>query len=142
MTHDKVSLEMTIPLDSDGFLRRECSTCEREFKWRPSETEAEEHDEPADGVGYYCPYCGVQAPVDAWLTQAQVALAQNIVAREFIGPMVSKLGVYEEPRKLDPLTEADDMTLVVFPCHPSESLKVLDDWRKPVYCLLCGKSPA
>ena len=24
---------MEIPLDSDGFLRRECPTCEREFKW-------------------------------------------------------------------------------------------------------------
>ena len=104
--------------------------------------EAEEHDEPADAVGYFCPYCGVQAPVDAWLTQAQLALAQNIVVREFIGPMVSKLGAYEEPDKLDPLTEADDMTLIVFPCHPSEPLKVLDGWRKPVHCLICGKSPA
>ncbi len=32
MTDDKVSFGMTIPLDSDGFLRRECPTCEREFK--------------------------------------------------------------------------------------------------------------
>ena len=142
MTDDKVSFRMTIPLDSDGFLRRECPTCEREFKWRPSEAEAEEQDEPGDTVGYFCPYCGVQAPDDAWLTQAQVALAQNIVEREFISPMVSRLGVYEEPGKLDPLTEADDMTLVIFACHPSEPLKVLDDWRKPVYCLLCGKAPA
>jgi len=140
MTDDKVSFGMTIPLDSDGFLRRECPTCEREFKWRSPEAEDEELDEPADVVGYFCPYCGVQAPGEAWLTQAQVALAQNVVAREFIGPMVSKLGVYEEPGKLDPLTEADDMTLVVFPCHPSEPLKVLDDWRKPVYCLVCGNA--
>ena len=84
MTDDKVSFGMTIPLDSDGFLRRECPTCEREFKWRPSEAEAEEDVEPADAAGYFCPYCGVQAPDDAWLTQAQVALTQNIVAREFI----------------------------------------------------------
>jgi DNA-directed RNA polymerase subunit RPC12/RpoP len=62
MTDDKVSFGMTIPLDSDGFLRRECPTCEREFKWRPSEAEVEEHDEPADTVGYFCPYCGVRAP--------------------------------------------------------------------------------
>ena len=140
MTNDKVSFGMTIPLDSDGFLRRECPTCEREFKWPPSETEDEEHDEPADDVGYLCPYCDVQAPGGAWLTQAQLALAQNIVEREFIGPMVSKLGAYEEPGKLDPLTEADDVTLVVFPCHPSEPLKVLDDWRKPVHRLICPKA--
>ena len=141
MTDDKVTLAMTIPLDSDGFLRRECPTCEREFKWRPSEVEAEEHVEP-DDAGYFCPYCGVQAPVDAWLTSAQVALAQNIVAREVIGPMVSKIGRYEAPDELGPLTEADDMTLVVFSCHPSEPLKVLDDWHKPAYCLICGKVSA
>lgn len=142
MTDDRVTFGMTIPLDSDGFLRRECPTCEREFKWRPSDGEAEDAVESADDAGYFCPYCGVQAPGDAWLTQAQVALAQNIVAREVIGPMVSKLGVYEEPDKLDPPTETDDMTLVVFPCHPSEPLKVLEDWRTPVYCLICGKRSA
>jgi hypothetical protein len=142
MTGDKVTLGMTIPLDSDGFLRRECPTCEREFKWRPSEGEAEEAVESADNVGYFCPYCGVQAPVDAWLTSAQVDLAQNIVAREVIGPMVSKIGHYEAPDDLDPLTEADDMTLVAFSCHPSEPVKVLDNWHKPVCCLICGKVSA
>jgi hypothetical protein len=44
--------------------------------------------------GRAVPGHGVQAPNDAGLTQAQVALAQNIVEREFIGPMVSKLGQY------------------------------------------------
>ncbi len=24
---------MAVPLDSDGFFRRECPTCERELKW-------------------------------------------------------------------------------------------------------------
>ena len=138
MSDYDVRLGMTVPLDSDGFLRRECPTCEREFKWRPSEAEDGNDVEPADDVGYFCPYCGVAAPVDAWLTQAQLALAQNIVAREVIGPMASKIGVYEKPDKLDPLTEVDDMTLVVFSCHPSEPLKILDDWRKPVHCLICG----
>jgi hypothetical protein len=139
MSGDEVSLAMTIPLDSDGFLRRECPTCEREFKWRPSEAEAEEDADSADDVAYFCPYCGVQAPADAWLTQAQLALAENIVDRQVIAPMVSKLGAYESPDKLDPLTETDDMTLIVFPCHPPEPLKVLDDWHKPVHCLICGK---
>ena len=135
----EVSFGMTIPLDADGFLRRECPTCEREFKWRQAEPEHAQEVASADDVGYFCPYCGVQAPVDAWLTQAQLSLAQNIVAREFIGPMVRKLGAYDGPDKLDPLTEVDDMTLVDFPCHPSEPLKVLDEWRRPVCCLICGK---
>jgi hypothetical protein len=142
MTDGEVALGMTIPLDSDGFLRRECPTCEREFKWRPSDGDAEEQGGPADTVCYICPYCGVQASADSWLTSAQVALAQNIVEREVIAPMASRLGVYEVPEALDPLTEVDDMTQVVFACHPSEPLKVLDDWRKPVYCLLCGTRQA
>jgi hypothetical protein len=142
MSDETVSFTMTIPLDSDGFLRRECPTCEREFKWRPSDAEAGDDVEPADDAGYFCPYCGVQAPVDAWLTPAQLALAQDIVVREFVEPMVSKLGANEASGKPDPLTEVDDMTLAVFPCHPSEPLKVLDDWGKPVRCLICGKLSA
>jgi len=138
MSDDNLSFGMTIPVDSDGFLRRACPTCEREFKWCPSETQANENVEP-DDAAYFCPYCGVQAPTDAWLTQAQVAFAQNIVAREVIGPMVRKLGAYEAPDELNPLTETDDMSLVNFSCHPSEPLKVHDDWRKSAHCLICGQ---
>jgi hypothetical protein len=36
------------------------------------------------------------------------------------------------------LSEPDDMRRVDFPCHPSEPLKVLDDWAGPVHCLICG----
>ena len=138
MSDDRVSFGMTIPLDSDGFLRRQCPTCEREFKWRPTTGEGGEEGEPARDDGCFCPYCGVQAPADAWLTEAQRALAENIIATEVIGPMVSKLGTYRGPEKLDPLTEVDDMTRIDFPCHPSEPLKVQGDWRKALCCLICG----
>jgi DNA-directed RNA polymerase subunit RPC12/RpoP len=136
MSDDEISFGMTIPLDSDGFLRRECPTCKREFKWRPT---PEADAEPAQDGGYFCPYCGVQAPIDAWLTQGQLALAQNIIATRAIGPMVSKLGRYQGPAELDPLTEADDMTRIDFPCHPAEPLKVQDDRRKALHCLICGR---
>ena len=33
------SIEMSLPLDSDGFLRRQCPACEREFKWLHAESE-------------------------------------------------------------------------------------------------------
>ncbi len=85
---DRVTLTMTIPVDSDGFLRRECPTCEREFKWLP----ASEDDDAAgmpDG-GYFCPYCGVQAPDDAWFTEAQLALARSITEAEVVEPMLNK----------------------------------------------------
>ena len=154
MSEDEVTLGMSIPLDSDGFLRRECPTCEREFKWFSSSEEEDGAESVGDGA-YFCPYCGVQAPITSWLTQAQAELAQNIVETQVVGPMLKKFtddikranrpggmirvkADYEQPGKLDPLTEEDDMRRVEFSCHPSEPLKVLDDWSGPVHCLICG----
>jgi hypothetical protein len=31
------------------------------------------------------------------------------------------------------------MIRVDFDCHPTEPVKVLDDWDKSVYCLICGQ---
>ena len=56
--NEDVTLGVSLPLDSEGFLRRECPTCEREFKWLPNLDENEE-TEPTAGGGYFCPYCGV-----------------------------------------------------------------------------------
>ena len=30
---DEISIPIALPLDGDGFLRRECPACELEFKW-------------------------------------------------------------------------------------------------------------
>src|ERR1035441_6564583 len=84
---DEVTREVPVPLDSDGFLRRRCPTCEREFKWLGTFDEEEDAEGVADG-GFFCPYCGVQAPPDAWLTQAQEALIQNVIDTEVVGPML------------------------------------------------------
>lgn len=158
MSEDEVTLDMSLPLDSDGFLRRECPTCEREFKWLPSSDNEEADVAVPEDAGYFCPYCGVQAPVDSWLTQTQTDLAQNIIQRQLLGPMLKDLGKdmdrigrnsgglitvsmeYDEPRELDPLTEADDMRRVDFACHPGEPVKVLNNWDRAVRCLVCGES--
>jgi hypothetical protein len=71
---DEVQLSMSLPLDGDGFLRRECPTCEREFKWLPSPDQLEEGNGESRAAApdaqppeaYYCPYCAVTAPPDAW----------------------------------------------------------------------------
>lgn len=156
MSDDEVTLGMSVPLDSDGFLRRECPTCEREFKWLPgSGDDADEVTPPPDG-GYYCPYCAIQAPDDQWFTQAQIELAQSIVATQVLGPMLKDFGrdlngigrrsngflsvtaKYDAPDEMEPLTEADDMKRIEFECHPDEPVKVLEDWDEPVHCLVCG----
>ena len=145
---------MSVPLDEDGFLRRECPTCEREFKWFVSPDD--EAEQPKSG-GYYCPYCGVQAPPDHFWTKAQVELAQNVVLREVVGPEVERWGrtlrnqrrsgdlmtmdvKMDVPPPMDPLIESDEMSNVTFACHPSEPVKVLDGWGRDVHCLICGST--
>lgn|SRR5487761_373755 len=142
MNEREVVVGMSIPLDSDGFMRRECPTCEREFKWLHSAEEDEDTELVVDG-GYFCPYCGVQTPVSDWFTQAQIELAQNVVEREVVEPMIREfadVSTGTRPQNIEPLTESDDMTRVNFTCHPSEPLKILNDWEKPAYCLICGLS--
>jgi hypothetical protein len=74
---DNFETSMSIPLDSDGFLRRECPTCERELKWKYLDEEGgEEAAEPEEG-GYYCPYCAIPAPPANWLTKAQAEKATS-----------------------------------------------------------------
>jgi hypothetical protein len=165
---DEVQLSFSLPLDLEGFLRRECPTCEREFKWLPArpdlkhaggETATTAPDtEPAEV--YYCPYCAVTAPPDAWFTKAQVASMHNLAHHELIDPELEKLereikklnrssgGFLEiearlerdEPLAALPLDEPDDMRRVDFTCHRDEPVKVLDEWDRPVHCLVCGEA--
>src|SRR6266511_1656028 len=105
---DEVHLSMSLPLDGDGFLRRERPTCEREFKWLPSPDPEADEDAVADIAGaaeapesYFCPYCAVTAPTDAWLTKAQVAVVDEVIQREFIDPELGKL-----QRRIDQLNRS------------------------------------
>jgi DNA-directed RNA polymerase subunit RPC12/RpoP len=143
MSDDEIALSMEIPVDSDGFLRRECPTCEREFKWLSLPSGEEAASDMTD-AGYFCPYCGVQAPADAWFTKAQLELAEHIVQAAVVNPMLRKFaggtsGQSEEP---EPLNEDDDMRRIDFACHSSEPLKILDGWQQPVHCLVCGQASA
>lgn len=115
-----IRLDVSFPLDEDGFLRRECPLCSQEFKVKPtsaelrSEAERTTHamlaqeaepragDEADSGEprDRWCPYCGQQAPTTSWWTQGQVAylsvFARNIMARlvneHLIRPMRRSLG--------------------------------------------------
>jgi hypothetical protein len=145
-----VEISMSVPLDSDGFLRRECPTCEREFKWKPAQDE--EEAVPAPEGGYFCPYCVVQAPPDSWWTKDQIEAAQATAFEQVLKPELDKLGdsagrsgfleievSVPDPEPPQALEEADDMRSVVFACHPAEPVKVLDEWQRNVHCLICGQ---
>jgi hypothetical protein len=145
------SFSLPLPLDN-GFIRRECPKCERQFKWYAGSTD----DKPSDAVDpevYCCPYCGETASRDHWWTRDQIEYAKAAVS----GP-VNRLLADELRRSLDTerhslirfdvrcdepdspaaLHEPSDMVAVQSPCHPWEPLKIAEDWRAAVYCLICG----
>lgn len=98
-----IEINISLPLDDEGFFRRECPFCRREFKVMLTKdelgtlaqegidsfmTEAEgktDSDESSrEEPEQFCPYCGQSAPKDSWWTQEQlsyiVVFAQNIMA--------------------------------------------------------------
>jgi DNA-directed RNA polymerase subunit RPC12/RpoP len=139
-----------MPLDSDGFLRRECPHCKREFKWLHGESES---TTPMETDGYHCPYCDGRS-TDGWWTVSQLAAIEDEAAyfgesklhemfkgmernsNEFVK---FKAGSAPTRRNRPPITEANDMKRVEFPCHPTEPVKVREDWTAPVHCLVCGR---
>lgn len=140
---------ISMPLDSDGFLRRECPHCKREFKWLHSESES---TTAMEADGYHCPYCDGRS-ADGWWTVSQLGaiedettyFAENKLhemfkdmerqSSEFV-----KIEAGSAPRRRNrpPLTERDDMKRANFACHPAEPVKIREDWMDPLHCLVCG----
>lgn len=146
---------LSFPLDDDGFFRRACPTCSREFKWFHSEED--DSDEPP--VEYFCPYCGVAAAPDEWQTEEQVRYIEEEAFARIVGPALEELNgsfgsggrssgdpfeislSVEVPdrRQAAPVFEPNDMRRIDFACHPKEPVKVEEAWAGPVHCLLCGR---
>jgi hypothetical protein len=145
-------LSISIPLDDDGFMRRECPTCERECKWRP--TPDGEIGEPMPESGYACPYCAQRATADRWWTKAQAECVSARALSEIVGPALEGWERDPDPEALisfevrvekpaapspSPLpAEPNDMTRVDFECHPSEPVKIDSKWSGDVHCIICG----
>ena len=153
----EIPIPMTLPLDQDGFLRRECPTCERQFKWwptPPSEEGLGEYTQEAVEI-YFCPYCYEPADLNAWWTKEQLEYAEQLALAEALDPQLRRIknklergsrrvhGVNFEmsvPSLSRPelLSEPDDMVRIDVPCHPEEPLKVDKEWEHEVTCLVCG----
>lgn len=149
-----MEIPIELPLDSDGFLRRECPHCEKEFKWfngRSSETPSDYVDPPV----YWCPLCGRSSSHDSWFTQAQIEysqaaamgpafeLIQQELKDEFRRNKYFKFeGFSDRPDEPDPLVETDDMEIIQPPCHPWEPVKVPEEGQASYYCLACGQNYA
>jgi hypothetical protein len=148
---------MSLPLDKDGFLRRQCPSCERAFKWWQTPPDESAEATPAAPEAYFCPYCYEPADPGAWWTEEQLAHAKQLAASEVLGPALRQIGrefgrgsrrsrassirfEFSSPSlpHPEPLTEQDDMVRVDVPCHPEEPVKVDEEWVQEVACLVCG----
>ena len=143
-----MEIPVQLPLDDDGFLRRECPSCEGQFKWFPSEDSA-----PEPEGGYHCPLCGEQSSLDQWWTPSQVSFAQSAAAQAFTEQLGSELGALVRSRaeglfRVDVesvsvparLVEPNDLGIALSPCHPEEPVKVPAVLGEAMYCLMCGSA--
>ena len=149
----EIEVPVDIPRDADGFIRRECPHCMRQFKWHdgPANEDAEHQAAP---VTFHCPLCGQPAAVDSWNTTDQVELAQQTVMPQVMEMIQDDLeamfrgmkgmtyerGSDELTDQPEPLTELEDMVIVASPCHSYEPVKIPEDHTGPLYCLVCGSA--
>jgi len=149
-----MQVSVSLPLDTDGFLRRECPECAGQFKWHDGPANAQAEVEPVSII-YHCPLCGSSGAADDWNTQEQLDYARAVAAPAFadlVGDLVEQsLGGLksdgirleikpsgDRPSEPDPLTEPDDMVIVSSPCHEYEPVKVPEAATSPFHCLVCG----
>ena len=151
----EIEISINFPLDSDGFLRRACPSCCREFKWL-----SDAYKVAASSTGnVFCPYCGAPGGPNEWFTTEQLVYINEEVFDEVVRPSLENLaesfrqlgrssggafkftGNVENPqqRQAPPVFEPADMRQVTFNCHPSEPVKVEESWEKAVHCLSCGE---
>jgi len=127
---------VSLPLDQ-GFLRRCCPTCQREFKWHHASAEDRSDDEPPV---CFCPYCGESAPLDQWWTEEQAEYVRSIAALQLVNELHQRFAHVGSGQAAPlPLHEPHDMSLIASPCHPAEPIKIRDEWNEAIYCIVCGR---
>ncbi|HAN72704.1 MAG TPA: hypothetical protein DCQ36_14090 [Actinobacteria bacterium] len=147
---EEISIPVPLPCDSDGFLRRECPSCEGQFKWLITDDDSSAI--PPDQ--YFCPLCGVAADTNSWFTREQLEFMQSYAApqiermiQEAVGDAFGRIDAIEfktarsleiDSDTVDALVEPDDMLIAEPPCHPSEPVKVPEERMGVLFCLLCG----
>jgi hypothetical protein len=103
----EVKMNLSFPLDDDGFFRRKCPFCHKEFKillekdelanivqkeidsFMIKQEEGVDLDDSAcSETEFTCPYCGQRAPGDNWWTQEQLAYI-GIVIKNIMAKMIN-----------------------------------------------------
>lgn len=158
---------LALPMDSGGFVRRECPTCHRLFKVRGTHLEgrlvllrlsslvahANRHESDWPEAVRHCPYCGAQATDERWFTAEQRAFldgraetfGQELRYEQLMhvertladNPNPTFLPVRPERGAAALPAEPEDMRRVPLLCC-REELKICEGWTGPVRCYFCG----
>jgi len=129
--------QIQIPRDDEGYVRRQCPQCEREFKILIQDVD---EDTPTQSLALHCPYCGRPSPPDQFWTNEQVESIQAEAGQLMLGDLKRRgfdVSINPPP---PPLVEPNDMTAVASPCHPDEPVKISEIWDGPIYCSTCGQA--
>lgn len=162
-----MDVRVELPADAAGFVRRECPFCERQFKTIAGPFDAacvhrrvaralvhhNADEAPAGREPLHCPYCGKEAPLDAFFTPQQVRYLERVVAalaeevryqqlshvRRTLSQNPYPTFVPVPPSQPSPVLapEPDDMEVRAFLCC-AEDAKVESHWRGAVHCVRCG----
>lgn len=135
--------------DEDGFLSRQCPSCQRVFKRPVHRIQA------ADSSAPYCPYCAV-ANDDDWETAAQQTYyqaAMDRAAMKYVHEQFNKSmgSIQSESLRFTPGTPdlppdpgspppdpSQGFVRVDVPCHEDDPFKVAEATSGDVVCTVCG----
>lgn len=115
----ETTIQMLFPVDDEGYFRRECPYCRKEFKVLleknemgdmirqledsyliDESSELKTDDDREQEALFTCPYCGQEADGDSWWTQEQLLyirthlenLAADMINEQFVRPLKRKFG--------------------------------------------------
>lgn len=81
---DEVRLHITLPVDDEGMLGRQCPQCDQYFKLKPGTG-------VPDIATTICPYCEFQSDGSDFATNDQIEYAQSIAIKQLVEPSLRDL---------------------------------------------------
>lgn len=127
------TFSVSFSTDIEGFLTQECPHCYRKFKVK---------FEQGGGKMGFCPYCSKQA--NDWWTREQQEYLNAEIQNKAINPLLKGLNseffkVKPKNKLAIPPIEKEGLKKFEFSCC-REMIKILENWDKPLTCIICGKT--
>lgn len=80
------SLEVSIPLDKDGFIEMECDFCKNRFMLHQDIYESE------DNINFFCPICGLPNKINTFFVPEVLEIAQQMAMNYMLEELDKTLG--------------------------------------------------